>query len=681
MGFHIGTLVEAKHFNMKFSSEIYMPKLSKSNLALSFFNIFRRKSMTKYFLKPRTFGFVLLLAVQSLNLQALPGQAYWQEFIGANIGSSVTVGYRDLSNYVGAADGYVYAYDHQGKFLWRNDMATAISTNPVLAANEQSLFVVSQEGRLTAMNSADGQNIWSIELGQDVYVTPSLVNQVAATNGPTGILYVATKQGRVLGINALNGSQVSIYETGSNIGATPAVAPNGNVYVGTEAGDLFALNSSLQLLWQHNIGSAISSAAIDVDDRLYVGAFNHYMYAIDVSDAAPTRELWSTLLGGRVASNPVIDFTGFVYAGSLDDGKLNAINVSTGALAWSYTTGADVYASAAVTQLGDVIVASTDGVVYSLAPSLYSAANPAAMVNWTQSLGSAIYASPTIAPDGTILIASKQSLLTAIEDASMGLANTPWPMQGRDTRHSNVNDDTDGDGVSDVIEASSGLDNTNPLDGFVDGDGDGLMNYAEARLGTNIQNADTDGDQLKDGWEYTYKFDAQSVRQYDPFVANDASLDLDGDTLTSLQEANLGSSPFKTDTDDDGLPDSWEAAQGTNINVHDASTDKDRDGLSNLREFQQGTSAGVSDTDGDGMNDGFEVKYGLSPTSANNNDATKDSDLDGLTNLEEYTHQTNPTKADTDGDDVNDGDEIAAGTDPNLNIPAILVIVTGLILN
>jgi outer membrane protein assembly factor BamB len=634
----------------------------------------------KPIIKQVKLGFVLLLAMQSLNLQALPGQTYWQEFIGANIGSSVTVGYRDLANYVGAADGYVYAYDHQGKFMWRNDMASAISTNAVLAANEQSLFVVSQGGRLSAINTADGQTLWGIELGQDVYVTPSLVNQVAVTNGPTGTLYVATKQGRVLGINAVNGAQVSLYETGSNIGATPAVAQDGNVYVGTETGDLFALNSSLQLLWQHNIGSAISSAAIGINDRLYVGAFNHYLYSIDVSDAASSRELWSTLLGGRVASNPVIDNAGFVYAGSLDDGKLNAINTSTGVLAWSFETGDDVYGSAALTQLGDVIVASTDGIVYSLAPSLYDAANPAAMVNWTQSLGSAIYASPTIASDGTILIASKQSLLTAIEGASTGLANSPWPMQGRGTRHSNLNDDTDGDGVSDAIEASSGLDNSNPLDGFVDGDGDGLMNYAEARLGTDIQNPDTDGDQLKDGWEYTYKFDASATRQFDPFVANDASLDLDGDTLTSLQEANLGSSPYSTDTDDDGLPDKWEAEQGTKINVHDASSDKDSDGLSNLSEYQLGTLVNNPDTDGDGMSDGFEVRYGFSPTSSNN-DANKDSDLDGLTNLEEYSYRTNPLKADTDGDGVSDGAEVTAGTDPNLNIPVLIVIVTGLILN
>jgi hypothetical protein len=40
-----------------------------------------------------------------------------------------------------------------------------------------------------------------------------------------------------------------------------------------------------------------------------------------------------------------------------------------------------------------------------------------------------------------------------------------------------------------------------------------------------------------------------------------------------------------------------------------------------------------------------------------------DVDQDGLTNAQERDLGTDPYRADTDGDDVNDGDEVAAGTD------------------
>ena len=45
-------------------------------------------------------------------------------------------------------------------------------------------------------------------------------------------------------------------------------------------------------------------------------------------------------------------------------------------------------------------------------------------------------------------------------------------------------------------------------------------------------------------------------------------------------------------------------------------------------------------------------------------DAASDTDADGLIDLEEYYHQTDPNNEDTDGDGVKDKEEIAVGSDP-----------------
>jgi hypothetical protein len=63
-----------------------------------------------------------------------------------------------------------------------------------------------------------------------------------------------------------------------------------------------------------------------------------------------------------------------------------------------------------------------------------------------------------------------------------------------------------------------------------------------------------------------------------------------------------------------------------------------------------------SDDDGDGMPDAWEIQFGLDPLDPL--DALEDKDDDGLSNLAEYQHGTNPNKADTDDDGLNDGDEI-----------------------
>ncbi|MGB2156690.1 MAG: Midasin, partial [Candidatus Poseidoniaceae archaeon] len=69
-----------------------------------------------------------------------------------------------------------------------------------------------------------------------------------------------------------------------------------------------------------------------------------------------------------------------------------------------------------------------------------------------------------------------------------------------------------------------------------------------------------------------------------------------------------------------------------------------------------------ADSDGDGLPDGWEVANGLNPT--NGGDGNADSDNDGLTNAQEYQMGTNPNNADTDGDGKADNVD-SFPTDPN----------------
>ena len=70
----------------------------------------------------------------------------------------------------------------------------------------------------------------------------------------------------------------------------------------------------------------------------------------------------------------------------------------------------------------------------------------------------------------------------------------------------------------------------------------------------------------------------------------------------------------------------------------------------------------ASDTDGDGMPNTWELNHGLNPFDPS--DASQDSDTDGLTNAQEYQYGTDPRLADTDHDGVSDREEIARGMNP-----------------
>ncbi len=114
------------------------------------------------------------------------------------------------------------------------------------------------------------------------------------------------------------------------------------------------------------------------------------------------------------------------------------------------------------------------------------------------------------------------------------------------------------------------------------------------------------------------------------------------------------------DTDNDGLPDTWERLHFGDLTQLETG-DFDDDGLTNLEEFNTGANPKVKDSDGDGLEDGPEFNL------HNTNPTVADTDGDGLTDGEEVnTSLTDPTKADTDGDGLTDFAEVTVHlTDPN----------------
>ena len=86
----------------------------------------------------------------------------------------------------------------------------------------------------------------------------------------------------------------------------------------------------------------------------------------------------------------------------------------------------------------------------------------------------------------------------------------------------------------------------------------------------------------------------------------------------------------KRDRDHDRMPDKWEKRHHLNVHANDARKDPDRDGLKNISEFRHHSDPQDADTDNDGIDDEDEVR-----------------------------DNTNPAKDDSDDDGVRDDDEIS----------------------
>jgi hypothetical protein len=146
---------------------------------------------------------------------------------------------------------------------------------------------------------------------------------------------------------------------------------------------------------------------------------------------------------------------------------------------------------------------------------------------------------------------------------------------------------------------------------------------------------DTDRDGLPNTWEITRSLTSPTRADTDRDGLLDGREDPDRDGLTNRQEYVAALNPRRADTDRDGIRDGRE--------------DTDHDGLRTAFEFLAGTHPRRADTDRDGRGDGRE-----------------DPDHDGLSNRTEQTLGTHPRKADTDGDGYSDGAEVAAGTNARL---------------
>ncbi len=139
-----------------------------------------------------------------------------------------------------------------------------------------------------------------------------------------------------------------------------------------------------------------------------------------------------------------------------------------------------------------------------------------------------------------------------------------------------------------------------------------------------------------------------------PFV-DLATHDIDNDGLVGDADP---------DSDNDGVPDSYEFAMGLNAWVSDAAVDDDGDGLSNVAEYNLGTNPFSVDTDNDGISDKEEQENGLDPLSANSGDSDNDGLSDYVEVVERHTDplDINDPSTDIDGDGLSNDQELLLGT-------------------
>ncbi|MDZ7859976.1 MAG: PQQ-binding-like beta-propeller repeat protein [Candidatus Krumholzibacteriota bacterium] len=290
----------------------------------------------------------------------------------------------------GCRDGFLYSFSQRGDFIWKYNLGAGVGSSP-LCSKEGEVFGCDYEGNVVCLNSEDGSLNWENSLGSKIISTPSITGDFLITGTMTGDLHsvnvrsgkkvwrkhlgsaiwssivtgddyiiTATVDGHLIKLD-LEGNILWTVDPGGEIYSTPICSENDDlVIIGTNnkliSGFSFSEGS---LLWQHNaIGKVRSTPATD-GKRVIIGTESGMIYSLNMSG----KILWMQDIGRVVRSKPVIHKEVVFITGY--NTKLSAIDIKTGNIIDTYSTGSAIYSSPLFFN-GKIYFGSNNGLFHSI---------------------------------------------------------------------------------------------------------------------------------------------------------------------------------------------------------------------------------------------------------------------------------------------------------------------------
>ncbi len=116
----------------------------------------------------------------------------------------------------------------------------------------------------------------------------------------------------------------------------PPVASDNTLFLGTEEGTLYACELATgKTKWTFKTKDKITAAPVVDGDRIYLGSWDQYVYALDIKEGG--RVIWRTDTGGCVFAAPVLQ-DGTLYV-CTRQGMVFAIDAETGKEKWRDNSG------------------------------------------------------------------------------------------------------------------------------------------------------------------------------------------------------------------------------------------------------------------------------------------------------------------------------------------------------
>jgi outer membrane protein assembly factor BamB len=220
-----------------------------------------------------------------------------------------------------------------------------------------------------------------------------------------GTIYVGSDDGNLYAIDK-GGKKKWQFPTGARIEGSPAINAFGTVHVGSVDQKIYAINADGSKKWELLLNGAISSTpAIAGDGTVFVGDQNGNFYAITPGG----QKKWEFRGRGDILSSPAVGADGSVYFGT-GAGHMYALRSSDGMRLWEFPAQGrvgEIRSSPAISVDGTIYFGSFDTKVYALTKD--------GSKKWDFPTAGEVWSSPVIGNDGTIYVGSQDSKLYAID--------------------------------------------------------------------------------------------------------------------------------------------------------------------------------------------------------------------------------------------------------------------------
>lgn len=227
--------------------------------------------------------------------------------------------------------------------------------------HEGIVYAGSEDGKVYAIDDADGSLVWSYATGDEVLSSPAIYDRLAPL---PDLVLIGSHDNKLHALSADTGTVEWTYETGGSVISNPLV-DNGVVYFGS--GDLYIYAVDADngtLLWRYLTEGLLRQTPILQGGKLYANVRDkHVWYALNASDGSL---YWRGNANTDDSLFVIADVEPLYAGGKLwvinpMPGKISTLNPLTGGVTWSDATGKSFSSRGGATDGTNVFFATHHG--------------------------------------------------------------------------------------------------------------------------------------------------------------------------------------------------------------------------------------------------------------------------------------------------------------------------------